>query len=111
MKGIGRSEVEEKSASMDDDGGGSETNWSLHEVGDGGVAKASEDDVTDLFGGIPVGIREFMKTEKKLRDMHRREQEMEGEKQTQSQKGTTTTLSTTSLPTQGEIQTQTQAQA
>ncbi|KAF2396222.1 hypothetical protein EJ06DRAFT_462349, partial [Trichodelitschia bisporula] len=51
--------------SMDDDGGGSETNWgeSGGEVGEGG----------DLFGGIPVGIREFMKTEKRLKEMHQRE--------------------------------------
>jgi hypothetical protein len=43
------------SISMDDDGGGSETNW----TGGGGE---------ELFGGIPVGIREFMRTEKRLRD-------------------------------------------
>ncbi|KAL4956205.1 oxidoreductase-like protein [Aspergillus filifer] len=48
------------STSMDDDGGGSETNWS---VGSG----------DDLFADIPVGIREFMKTEKKLKQMHRQE--------------------------------------
>ncbi|KAF2745084.1 hypothetical protein M011DRAFT_469796 [Sporormia fimetaria CBS 119925] len=46
--------------SMDDDGGGSETNW----VGDGGA-------VEHLFDDIPVGIREFMKTEKKLKQMHK----------------------------------------
>ncbi|KAI9373965.1 oxidoreductase-like protein [Aspergillus egyptiacus] len=49
------------STSMDDDGGGSETNWSL---------PGSED---DLFADIPVGIREFMKTEKKLKQAHRQE--------------------------------------
>ncbi|KAL4937395.1 hypothetical protein BDV06DRAFT_232619 [Aspergillus oleicola] len=48
------------STSMDDDGGGSENNWS---VGSG----------DDLFADIPVGIREFMKTEKKLKEMHRQE--------------------------------------
>ncbi|KAF2712190.1 hypothetical protein K504DRAFT_479923 [Pleomassaria siparia CBS 279.74] len=41
--------------SMDDDGGGSETSWS---------AGAGKD---DLFDNIPVGIREFMKTEKMLK--------------------------------------------
>jgi hypothetical protein len=46
-------------SSMDDDGGGSETNWDLAE------AKA------DLFDDIPVGIREFMRTEKKLKQKHR----------------------------------------
>ncbi|KAF2225616.1 oxidoreductase-like protein, partial [Elsinoe ampelina] len=44
--------------SMDDDGGGSETNWTLN---------SGED---DLFGGIPVGIREFMRTEKMLKQRH-----------------------------------------
>ncbi|KAL5044448.1 hypothetical protein BDW71DRAFT_185991 [Aspergillus fruticulosus] len=47
------------STSMDDDGGGGETNWSLPGSGD------------DLFAEIPVGIREFMKTEKRLRQIHR----------------------------------------
>lgn len=46
------------SVSMDDDGGGSETNW----AGDTGEEK--------LFDDIPVGIREFMKTEKKLKQRH-----------------------------------------
>ena len=41
--------------SMDDDGGGSDTNWDP--TGTEG----------DLFDDIPVGIREFMKTEKKLK--------------------------------------------
>jgi hypothetical protein len=44
--------------SVDDDGGGSEGGWSA-----GGGA--------DLFADIPVGIREFMKTEKKLKERHR----------------------------------------
>jgi hypothetical protein len=48
--------------SMDDDGGGSETNWS----GGSGEEK--------LFDDIPVGIREFMKTEKKLKQRHKVEQ-------------------------------------
>lgn len=44
--------------SMDDDGGGSETNWN------GGL---DDTDKEKLFEDIPVGIREFMKTEKKLK--------------------------------------------
>ncbi|KAE8826892.1 hypothetical protein PTNB73_07886 [Pyrenophora teres f. teres] len=44
--------------SMDDDGGGSETNW------DGGLDNVDRD---KLFEDIPVGIREFMRTEKKLK--------------------------------------------
>ena len=48
--------------SMDDDGGGSETNW------DG-----RGEDGEGLFEGVPVGIREFMRTEKVLRERHKRE--------------------------------------
>ena len=52
--------------STDDDGGGSEGNWSAAIGGlevDGGKG--------DLFGNIPVGIREFMRTEKMLKEKHR----------------------------------------
>jgi hypothetical protein len=52
--------------SMDDDGGGSEANWEHGMEFKGGKG--------DIFGDIPVGIREFMKTDKKLRDRHRQEQ-------------------------------------
>lgn len=45
-------------SSMDDDGGGSETNWEPAE------------DKSDLFDDIPVGIREFMRTEKMLKQKH-----------------------------------------
>ncbi|KAJ9632400.1 hypothetical protein H2203_000805 [Taxawa tesnikishii (nom. ined.)] len=48
--------------SMDDDGGGSESNWSS------GLAMSGKEG--DLFGDIPVGIREFMRTEKMLKDKH-----------------------------------------
>ncbi|KAJ5096222.1 hypothetical protein NUU61_005578 [Penicillium alfredii] len=61
MRSAPRTEVDSASHSMDDDGGGSETNWTV----------PSQED--DLFGGIPVGIREFMKTEKKLRVKHQKE--------------------------------------
>jgi hypothetical protein len=47
--------------SMDDDGGGSESNWGA------GIAQGN------LFDDIPVGIREFMKTEKKLKQRHMEE--------------------------------------
>jgi len=47
--------------SMDDDGGGSEANWG---VGGSGPQEA------DLFEGIPVGIRQFMETEKALKMKH-----------------------------------------
>ena len=45
--------------SMDDDGGGSETNWASTGP--------------DLLAGIPVGIREFMKNEKILKERRRKE--------------------------------------
>lgn len=60
--------------SMDDDGGGSETLWNdaipeqvaaVIEGGAGGV----ED---DPFAGVPIGIREFMRTEKKLKELHKK---------------------------------------
>ncbi|MCJ1281375.1 hypothetical protein MMC26_000694 [Xylographa opegraphella] len=50
----------EGSGSMDDDGGGTETNWAH-----------AED--RDLFADVPVGIREFMRTEKLLKERHMKE--------------------------------------
>ena len=47
--------------SMDDDGGGSLANWEPTPPGE-------QTPVEDLFGGIPVGIREFMRIEKVLRE-------------------------------------------
>ncbi|RAO73772.1 uncharacterized protein BHQ10_009784 [Talaromyces amestolkiae] len=61
MRQTPRKEVASASTSMDDDGGGSEANWELPAV-PGALGEE------DLFKGIPVGIREFMKTEKKLRE-------------------------------------------
>ena len=49
--------------SMDDDGGGSETNWT--EMDRGG-------DDAGLYAGVPVGIREFMRTEKRLKEAARK---------------------------------------
>lgn len=49
------------STSMDDDGGGSFSNYD---------ADLTRDDEADLYGQIPVGIAEFMKTEKKLKQKH-----------------------------------------
>ena len=61
MRTAPRAEVDSASQSMDDDGGGSEANWPA----------PSQDE--DLFASIPVGIREFMKTEKKLRAKYQKE--------------------------------------
>ena len=62
-----RSKVHEVSSSMDDDGGGSETLWTRP------PATANEEDL--LFQGIPIGIREFMATEKRIRDRKRARKE------------------------------------
>lgn len=48
---------------MDDDGGGSEGLWQ--------APSSSEVDADALFQDIPVGIREFMATEKKIRERKR----------------------------------------
>lgn len=54
--------------SMDDDGGGSETNWPVE------PQKLSRDFWDEeLYKNVPVGIREFMKQEKKLKEKHARE--------------------------------------
>ena len=56
-----RPELDHASGSMDDDGGGSEALWDS-------PSAAGDDGASELFAGIPVGIREFMATEKRLRD-------------------------------------------
>ncbi|TAQ86729.1 hypothetical protein B7494_g4934 [Chlorociboria aeruginascens] len=56
--------------SMDDDGGGSESNW--------GTGLDADFVSNDLFKGIPVGIREFMKQEKRLKEKHAREGTLAG---------------------------------
>ncbi|CAI7662181.1 unnamed protein product [Penicillium glandicola] len=61
MRTAPRAEVRAASGSMDDDGGGSEANWT----------PPNQDN--DLFANVPVGIREFMKTEKRLRVKHQKE--------------------------------------
>ncbi|TVY25034.1 UPF0651 protein, mitochondrial [Lachnellula hyalina] len=52
--------------SMDDDGGGSESNW--------GTGLDTDFTGEELFKGLPVGIREFMKQEKRLKEKHAREE-------------------------------------
>lgn len=56
--------------SMDDDGGGSESNWAAP-VEPQKIAKDLWDE--ELYKNVPVGIREFMKVEKKLKERHERE--------------------------------------
>ncbi|KAK3640733.1 hypothetical protein LTR56_004437 [Elasticomyces elasticus] len=50
--------------STDDDGGGRDTSWSGNDLGSG---------EPDLFADVPVGIREFMKTEKKLKQRRQKQ--------------------------------------
>ncbi|KAI0477106.1 oxidoreductase-like protein [Xylariaceae sp. FL0804] len=62
--------------SMDDDGGGSETSWqhNLEELRKASRPKIAKDLWDDsLYSNVPVGIREFMKQEKKLKEKHQRE--------------------------------------
>ncbi|KAI6713282.1 hypothetical protein JHW43_004155 [Diplocarpon mali] len=56
--------------SMDDDGGGSDTNWGK-DLGTGSTYE-------ELFKDVPVGIREFMKQEKRLKEKHARERTSAG---------------------------------
>ncbi|KAL8370088.1 hypothetical protein RB595_000451 [Gaeumannomyces hyphopodioides] len=56
--------------SMDDDGGGSDTNWAPAKKSPK-IAKDLWDD--GLYNNVPVGIREFMKQEKRLKEKHRLE--------------------------------------
>jgi len=46
---------------MDDDGGGSEALWLEEDV------KGEAEEEKDPFADVPVGIREFMRTEKMLK--------------------------------------------
>jgi len=69
--GLSRPEVADASVSMDDDGGGSETLWESAST----TPKPGE----DLFEGIPVGIREFMATEKRLRDRKKKRKTLEND--------------------------------
>lgn len=60
-------------SSMDDDGGGSESLWTGEEDGSlllqGGGRGAEK-----LFEGVPIGIIEFMRTEKRLKEKKRLKQ-------------------------------------
>lgn len=58
------------STSMDDDGGGSDANWSPEDakMATSGTSKGGWDE--ELYKGVPVGIREFMKQEKRLKMKH-----------------------------------------
>jgi len=65
MLGEGEKGASHTMTSMDDDGGGSESLWGT------GLDTGFTSD--DLFKDVPVGIREFMKQEKRLKEKHARE--------------------------------------
>lgn len=65
------SRAPEMAMSMDDDGGGSESNWTIVDSNKGKLAKDFWDE--ELYKNVPVGIREFMKQEKRLKMKHERE--------------------------------------
>lgn len=65
MMGEGEKGAQHTMISMDDDGGGSESNWA--------TGLDTDLNTEELFKGVPVGIREFMKTEKRLKEKHMRE--------------------------------------
>jgi hypothetical protein len=60
---------DDAAVSMDDDGGGSEVNWQI--ASEPKLAKDFWDE--ELYKNLPVGIREFMKQEKRLKMKHERE--------------------------------------
>jgi len=63
--GEGEKGAQHTMVSMDDDGGGSESNW--------GTGLDTDFTSDGMFKGVPVGIREFMKQEKKLKEKHARD--------------------------------------
>lgn len=65
MLGEGEKGASHTMTSMDDDGGGSESLW--------GTGLDTDFTGEDLFQNIPVGIREFMKQEKRLKEKHARD--------------------------------------
>lgn len=72
---LGKHELDHGAVSMDDDGGGSVANWDAGVGGpsspSGKVSPAFWDE--ELYKNVPVGIREFMKQEKRLKEKHLRE--------------------------------------
>ncbi|KAK7424549.1 hypothetical protein QQZ08_008559 [Neonectria magnoliae] len=59
--------------SVDTDGGGSDSNWTPAAGADDTTKIAKDLWAKDVFESVPVGIREFMKQEKRLKERHQRE--------------------------------------
>lgn len=64
-----------EATSMDDDGGRSVGTWDIENVAGQGAGGTLTKDFWDeeLYKNVPVGIREFMKQEKKLKLKHMKE--------------------------------------
>lgn len=80
LAGTAHSVIDQRGAvSMDDDGGGSSSNWDFGTAqspatGTAGTTKTLTSTWDDnLYKNVPVGIREFMKQEKRLKEKHARE--------------------------------------
>lgn len=88
LGGTAHSVVDQRGAViMDDDGGGSSSNWDFGTAqspatGAAGASSGTKTSTSattdttwndDLYKNVPVGIREFMKQEKRLKEKHARE--------------------------------------
>ncbi|KAK4033915.1 oxidoreductase-like protein [Parachaetomium inaequale] len=78
--GVHDADVDRGAVGVDDDGGGSVGNWEassapagVNRDGGGRVAAAKAFWDEELYKNVPVGIREFMKQEKRLKEKHLRE--------------------------------------
>lgn len=64
--------IELRTASIGDDGSGRVENWDAGGQGAGGTLTKDFWD-EELYRNVPVGIREFMKQEKRLKEKHMKE--------------------------------------
>lgn len=63
-----------RSGTMDSEGGGPKSSWAPGAVPGVGGAKIAKDLwAKDVFESVPVGIREFMKQEKRIKERHERD--------------------------------------
>jgi hypothetical protein len=72
--GTGGQNIELGAVSIDNDGGGRAANWDpTGKSNVGGVTLTKDFWDEDLYKNVPVGIREFMKQEKRLKEKHMKE--------------------------------------
>lgn len=70
-KNEAQARLKARSGTTGSGGGGSEANWGGVGLGKDKIAKDMWDD--EVYQSVPVGIREFMKQEKRLKEKHARE--------------------------------------